>query len=219
MEKEEYYQTFAEQQNLVFQSYPKLQDPRIEHPWLTGALGDPFSGIWFIAENPSLTLLERATDPGGGPPTPEAQWYASRGDKLFRDMLVKYGFKSGDRDSHGGWHCYITNVIKEADYASRWNTKTKTERNRIVEIWYSVLRWELENSKPRLVVIMGRRVEDLLNYLQRSKKLGLPKTTLIQNYAYIGNRPRGSLGPMHPVRVKEYDQEFSMVADLYRGMG
>ncbi len=215
MKTEEFFDGLSKQIDLVFRSHRQHEDPRIQHPWLTGSLGDPFSGIWFIAENPSLTMVERATDPEGGPPTPEAQWYESRGDKLFRDLLVKHGFKSGSRESHGGWHCYITNVIKEADYASRWGAKTQTERNRIAEIWYPVLNWEMTNSNPRLVVILGKKVETLLNHLQRSKNLRLPETTLIQHYTYVALRPRGTLGPMHPQRVKEYDQEFAQVKQLF----
>jgi hypothetical protein len=37
----------------------------------------------------------------------------------------------------------------------------------------------------------------------------------VTHYAYIGQRPKGKLGPMHPQRIQEYDQEFSDVANLF----
>ena len=122
---EQYWTGLAKQTDLVFQAHPSLYDHRQDHLWLTGALGEPHKGIWFIAENPSLTQIERVQNPDGGVPTPEAQWWASRGDKLFREMLVGHGFKQGTIDSPGGWNCYITNVVKETDYARRWREKTR----------------------------------------------------------------------------------------------
>jgi len=45
------------------------------------------------------------------------------------------------------------------------------ERYRIAEIWSDVLRWELAESKPKLVVPMGNRVHQLLVYLKGVKGL------------------------------------------------
>ena len=134
-----YWNELAHQTDKVYETHPSLQDVRESHSWLTGALGDPFAGIWFAAENPSRTQIERVSNPDGGTPTNEAQWWASRGDKLFREMLVKHGFKSGSIDSPGGWHCYVTNVIKEADYTKNWREKSQQARNGAAEIWASVL--------------------------------------------------------------------------------
>ena len=106
----------------VFRLNRKLIDHRNAHPWLLGALGDPDSGIWFVAENPSLRQVERARNPDGGVPTPEAQWFASKGDTLLRETLVLHGFKTGTVESLGGWKCYVTNVIKQADYAKDWGS-------------------------------------------------------------------------------------------------
>ena len=64
----------AEQVDTVFSNNPEIRDHRKKHSWLTGSLGDPYSGIWFLAENPSLSMVERATNPEGGALTPEAQW-------------------------------------------------------------------------------------------------------------------------------------------------
>lgn len=56
---EQYWSGLAKQIDLVFQAHPSLYDHRRDYTWLTGALGDPHSGIWFIAENPSLGQIER----------------------------------------------------------------------------------------------------------------------------------------------------------------
>ena len=69
----------------VFESNPELYDHRAQFPWVLACLGDPFAPVWFVAENPSLTQVERALDS-----TPEDQWNVSIGDKLFRD---KYGYR------------------------------------------------------------------------------------------------------------------------------
>jgi hypothetical protein len=210
-----YWSGLATQIDIVFRSHSSLFDHRPEYPWLTGALGNPNSGIWFVAENPSLTQIERVQNPDGGAPTPEAQWWASRGDKLFREMLVKHGFKQGTIDSPGGWNCYITNVVKETDYASRWREKTQETRNRAAEIWSSVLAWELENSKPKYVVILGGPAEIFLNHLISKGKINLPSFEKIKHYAYIGQRAEGKLGPMHPDRVKRYGEDFARIRESF----
>jgi hypothetical protein len=210
-----YWTGLAKETDKVFQSHPSLYDHRSQYPWLTGALGDPFAGIWFIAENPSLTQIERVQNPDGRAPTIEAQWWASRGDQLFREKLVKYGFKNGSIESPGDWNCYITNVIKEADYTKNWREKTQSARNQASEIWSGLLHWELNNSKPRLVVVVGNQPDVLLNHLVSIGKLKLPRVEKITHYAYIGQRAQGKLGPMHPLRVKEYDKEFARIREIF----
>jgi hypothetical protein len=196
-----YWQGLQRETEQVFQANPSFYNHLHDHPWLTGALGDPYAGIWFIAENPSLTQVERVKDPLGGPPTKEAQWFSSRGDKLFRDMLLKHGFKSGGIESHGGWHCYITNVIKECDYTKNWREKPQELRNQSAVIWSSVLKWELANSRPKLVVVFGDQALKLLSHLQYRRLIDLPRTEKATHYAYVGQRAQGRLGPMHPERV------------------
>ncbi len=39
----------AEQVDTVFSNNPEIRDHRKKHSWLTGSLGDPYSGIWFLA--------------------------------------------------------------------------------------------------------------------------------------------------------------------------
>lgn len=214
----DYWIGLARETDRVFKAHPSLYDHRHLHPWGIGALGDPFTGIWFVAENPSLTQVERVRNPDGGPPTIEAQWWSSQGDKLFREMLVRYGFKLGSIESPGGWRCYITNVIKEANYTKNWREKTPTARNQASEIWAGLLRWELENSKPRLVVVMGKQTETLLRHLVSVRLIKLPRTEQITHYAYIGQRAQGHLGPMHPQRIDAYSKEFARIRDVLNAL-
>ena len=210
-----YWAGLARETDKVFESNPGLYDHRKEFPWLTGALGNPLAGIWFVAENPSLTQIERVQNPDGNAPTVEAQWWASRGDKLFRECLVKFGFKSGTIDSANGWNCYITNVIKEADYTRDWRDKTQTARNHAAEIWADLLNWEMKNSNPKLVVVMGTQPDKLLQFLVSNGRIKIPRVEKITHYAYIGQRAQGHLGPMHPLRVKEYEKEFVRVRAIF----
>jgi len=212
---ETYWKGLAKETDRVFHSHPGLYDHRSQYPWLIGAHGDPQAGIWFIAENPSLTQVERVLDPEGGHPTVEAQWWSSRGDKLLREMLVKHGFKNGSIDSKGGWNCYITNVIKEADYTKNWREKSQAARNQAAEIWAGLLDWELKNSRPKLVVIMGNQPGILLAHLAAMGRIKLPKTEQIAHYSYIGQRAQGKLGPMHPLRIMEYDKEFARIRKVF----
>jgi hypothetical protein len=134
----------------VFAQHPSTADYRRRFSWLTGALGDPNSGIWFVAEHPSLGQVERVADPHGGGPTEEAQWWASRGDRLFRNLLVKHGFKTSRPEIHGGWRCYITNAIEEADYAERWRGSPTERQRKPAEAWAPVSSM-LERRGPALV--------------------------------------------------------------------
>jgi len=212
---DDYWVGLAGETDRVFKALPAVKDHRSNHPWAIGAHGNPFAGIWFVAENPSLTQVERVHDPDGEPPTIEAQWWSSRGDQLLRQMLVKYGFKTGSIDSPGGWKCYITNVIKEADYTRDWRDKTQVARNQVAETWSGLLAWELTNSKPRLVVIMGKQTELLIKHLVSMRRIKLPRVEQITHYAYIGQRAQGKLGPMHPQRIFEYDKEFARIRKIF----
>jgi hypothetical protein len=80
----------------IFANHPEIPNHRKQLPWLTGYLGDSFAGIWFLAENPSLTTARRATGVKSTPPTVECQWAVSSGDQLFRKCLVQNGFKEAD---------------------------------------------------------------------------------------------------------------------------
>lgn len=209
---EEYARALNRQIRQVYARHPHLSDHRKRFPWLTGYLGNQSARIWFVAENPSLRTVERSIAAECDPITEETQWRLSLGDRLFRRMLVKYGFKTGSCYSPGGWKCYITDVIKQADYADGSEARSQARRNKVAEIWWPVLEWELAHSQPRLVVAMGRRVRRLLVHLQQVAGLVLPPTKTIEHYSYIAFRARGKQGPMHPARVKKYDQEFAGLA-------
>jgi uracil-DNA glycosylase len=213
---EDFREGLKRQISLVLRSHPEFFNHYHQHPWLTGALGDPQSAVWFVGENPSLGQVERVQDPQGGPPTEEAQWWASRGDRLFRDMLVTHGFKSPPAEAHGGWACYITNVIKEADYAQRWRESPVARRRAAAIAWAPVLRWELSHGNPRVVVALGKNVSTTLKQLEADGLVKLPDLKMVQHYSYVAMRPRGRLGPMHPQRVAEYDAEFAEIAKLAR---
>jgi uracil-DNA glycosylase len=209
MSHRHFEQERARRVDRVFEQHPDLlYDHRETHPWLTGALGDPFAGVWFVAENPSLRQVERATLP-----TEESQWFVSRGDRLLRDLLVKHGFNNPPWDAPGGWRCYLTNVIKSADRAGRWNKTVRATQLRTAEAWAPVLAWELQQGRAQLVVALGRPAERFLTRFQRQGLLpALPARHCIPHYSYVAMRPRGSLGPMHPQRVAEYDQQFAEIA-------
>lgn len=206
---DQFQRELAARSAAVFAAHPRiLLDHRREHPWLTGALGDPFAPVWFVAENPSLTQVERVVDR-----TSNGQWAASRGDRLLREMLVRHGFKVGSALSPGGWRCYITDVAKSADRADEWNRLPTASRAAVVRAWAPVLRWELEVGKPTLVVALGKRVNGWLDRLQRLGLLPrIPARTCIEHYSYVAMRPQGSLGPMHPERVARYDAQFEEIA-------
>lgn len=214
----DYWARLTKQLDQVYASHPELRDHRREHPWLTGALGDPNSGIIFLAEKPSLRMVERATSPNGGDISPEAQWYASRGDKLFRDMLFKHGFKETPREIPGGWKCYITNVIKHAEYVKEWQEESKQKQLEAARIWSIVLKWELQQIKPQLVVILGNKVRKLVEYLGRECNLTLPLTVKIHHHSYVALRPRGKLGPLHPTRIMEYDNDFARMRSFFEAI-
>jgi hypothetical protein len=65
---------------------------------------------------------------------------------------------------------------------------------------------------------MGRQTERLLSHLISAGKIKLPRSEYITHYAYIGQRAQGKLGPMHPQRVEEYDEEFAKVRKLFDGL-
>lgn len=210
-----YREELLNQIDRVFASRPELRNHCQRFPWLTGALGEPGGGLWFVGENPSLGQVERVADPQGGPPTEEAQWWASRGDRLFRDLLVKHGFKDAPASAHGGWHCYITNVIKEADYAEAWRGSPAARQRAAALCWSPVLQWEIEQSNPRLLVALGKTVTRELELVAASG-VSIPEVVTIQHYSYVALRPRGKQGPMHPERVAEYSDEFAAVARMWR---
>jgi len=160
---------------------------------------------------PELGQVERVRNPGGGTPTIEAQWFASAGDRLFRNALVTAQFKASNWDEIGGWNCYITNLIKEADYAERWKKKGANNRIDAATLWAPLLDWEIQVAKPKLIVLMGGVVRQLVTELGHQGLLRLPVIATIDHYSYVAHRPKGQLGPMHPTRVADYHRDMKNI--------
>ncbi len=196
----------------IFQSHPGIYDHRNEFPWVTGSLGDPSAGAWFVGDLPCLTTLERL--PGESPAdlNEESQWSASRGDQLLREMLVKHGFKDGSPMAPGGWRCYLTCLVKELDYTNSLERMSPALYRQYALTWLPVFQWELSQAKPPLLVAVGGRVESALHFLARKNGLRLPRLFSISNPAYIATRSCGELGPMHPLRLQEFDEEFQQLS-------
>src|SRR5205823_414083 len=88
--------------------------------------------------------------------SPEAQWNKSKGDEVFRDMLVRHGLKTGGRDAPGGWNCYITNIVKSVARPAKWNAADWTEWCLFAQGWAPVLAWELGHGAPLVLAVQGR---------------------------------------------------------------
>jgi hypothetical protein len=105
-----------------------------QYPWLYGALGEAPSAVMFICENPSLTGVSKAhvDTIDGRLPDIEAQWWGGHNDpaaKRFRPVLRRMGLKTTHSAARGGWKCYITNVVKEANLAgAEQDAQTPRER-------------------------------------------------------------------------------------------
>lgn len=197
----------------TYRGEPRLPDRRQEYPWVSGYLGDPFAPVWFVAEAPSLSRVEAAST-SAMLQTPEMQWAVSPGDKLFRRMLARHGFKTGDAFAPGGWRCYITDVIKSSYRVKDWQATADAARLAVAEVWADVLRYELVKGQPKLLVVLGKKTEVPLTHLVRRGLIPqLPEATTIYHYSYLGSRPQGRLGPMHPDRVAAWDSEFARIAE------
>jgi hypothetical protein len=62
-------------------------------------------------------------------------------------------------------------------------------------------------------VALGQTVARVLDAMAEAG-VPLPRVETIQHYSYVAHRPQGSLGPMHPDRVRAYDEEFARIAAL-----
>ena len=135
-------------------------------------------------------------------------------------MLSKHGFKTGGELEPGGWHCYITDVIKSAAVVKEWTKSPPETRRLVAEAWAPVLNYELEEGRPKLLVVLGGNAEKLLGHLCRKGLLApLPPARRIDHYSYVAMRPdrQRGLGPGDPRRIAEWDSEFAEVARIARG--
>ena len=198
--------TMARLSDDVFFAHPGLEDHRSDHPWLTGWLGDVTSPVWFVAENPSARQVDRIHSATA---TPEAQWAASRGDRLLREAMVEAGLKEGLPLGPGGWRCYITNVMKSEVRVKEWNGTKKSEQLAVAEAWAPVLRYELEAGQPRKLLVLGGKAFDALTHLQRHRLIdSLPPIERLDHYSYVMMRPdrQRQLPPGDPVRQLAWKQ-------------
>lgn len=148
-------------------------DQICEYPWLYGALGKVPSNEMFIAENPSITGIRHANvdTVDGEPPDIEAQWWGGKNNKaakVFRQVLCDLKLKSSSPNTKGGWNCYITNVIKRANYAKENEKVADSYRLILAEIWAPTLEWEIKQVQPRILYCLGRRTEKVVKYLQKN---------------------------------------------------
>ena len=157
----------------------RMPQDAIQFPkWLYGALGDPRSEVMFICENPSKRGVEIA-DRKYGHLDIDAQWQ----NLVFRDVLAECGLKLGGRDTPGGWHCYITNFIKQVDKASEWNKKLRQEKKDIAGHWLDILKWEIRHVDPQIVFCVGNNVWGYVEFFQSEGLLTLPNPHRIWHYS------------------------------------
>ena len=199
----------ADRVSEVFAAHPELPDHREAHPWLVGWLGSVASPIWFVAENPSATQVDRIHSRSATVESRlySSQWAASRGDRLFRDALVEHGLKSGGPFESGGWNCYITNVMKSEVLVKDWNGTRKDEQLAVAEMWAPVLAFELEVGHPQRLVVLGEKAYKALRHLERRRLLPvLPPIERLPHYSYVMMRPnrQRSLPPGDPLRQTEW---------------
>ena len=151
-----------------------------EYPWLYGALGDANADVMFVCENPSLRGLRAASaSPVGGRPDFDTQWTgdpANRRDKRFRKVLCDLGLKDGGIWERGGWHCYITNVIKQAAIVGGWRKVPQLEKRRAARQWSDILQMEFDVVEPDTVFCVGGKAHEMVKWLQRNAGLDVPGT-------------------------------------------
>ena len=122
----------------------------------------------FICENPSLSGIDKAKERAeklGEENAIEAQWWGGKAGTVFRPALCELGLKTNPPNARGGWKCYITNVIKQADYANVHGDLTNAQRREKAKEWADILQWEIENVHPQKVICMGGSAFELVKYL------------------------------------------------------
>lgn len=141
-----------------------------EYPWLYGALGKLPTDEMFIAENPSFAGVKKADIDtiDGKEPDIEAQWWGGHSDKaavVFRTLLFELGLKTTPPDERNGWECYITNVIKQADYTKNHKGKSAEYRYMQSEFWWDILKWEIDKVQPKIIYCLGGNAYDAVSHL------------------------------------------------------
>jgi uracil-DNA glycosylase len=189
---------FAELRSRISTRLEEIQAPHREeqiekYPWLCGALGAVPSDVMFICENPSLAGVRQGhvQTPDGGPPDFEAQWWGGARNpaaKRFRRVLCELGLKEGRPSAKGGWRCYITNAIKEANVAGDQATTSSARRIAQARAWADILRWEVDVVGPVHVFAVGQRAEEVVLGLQSE---GLLPQFGVHRVCHYSDRGRG----------------------------
>ncbi|MCZ6837194.1 MAG: hypothetical protein O7G85_15575 [Planctomycetota bacterium] len=162
-----------------------------QYTWLYGALGAVPAPVMFICENPSLAGVKsgHVNTPDGGPPDIEGQWWGgprNNAAKRFRVVLCETGLKTTPPATRGGWRCYITNLVKEANVASDQNDLPWSVRQRQSRDWADLLAWELGHVQPEHVFCVGQKSSTLVRMLQREDRLPNFHATMISHYSKRG---------------------------------
>ena len=160
--------------------------------WLYGALGQVPSNVMFIAENPSITGIKHANvdTVDGEDPDIEAQWWGGTNDKaatILRPVLVDLGLKTSPPNQKRGWKCYITNVIKRANYAKFQRKITTDYRKDQEDFWADILRWEIGKVQPKVLYCLGRKTEKAVKRLIKEGSIQNIPTYYIRHYSDRGN--------------------------------
>ena len=159
-----------------------------DYPWLYGALGCVPASVMFICQNPSLKPMQSAhtNTIDGGPPDIEAQWWGGERNnaaKRFRFALHETGLKTTPPSERGGWNCYITNMVKEANITADQRTRNTEELRRQARRWCDVLEWELSQVKPLHVICVGGNATKSVTTLQRKGYLPSFRVHSIWHYS------------------------------------
>ena len=163
-----------------------------KYKWLYGALGRVPSKVMFICENPSISGVERAhtNTIDDNPPDIEAQWYGSPRNPAasrFREVLFRLGLKSTPPNKRGGWKCYITNVIKQANVVKDQNNLETCVKKEQARDWTDILQWETFKVKPKYIFCVGGKSYEAIRMLRRENKLKINRFTKLWHYSARGS--------------------------------
>ena len=185
-----------------------------KYSWLTGFIGDIHAPVWFLAENPSLSQIDKQAMKYDL--NENLQWNASDGDRLLREAITEANLKTGDPKKNGGWKCYISNVDKEPDIAGKRGSGSKFLKCR-AKMWLPVLQKQVDLGSPNIIVTLGGNADYILRHM-RGLGLCAPESENVHHYSFIMMRPeRGGKkrGPRHPERIKEYKECIADIAKRY----
>ena len=146
---------------------PHWEEQIAEHPWFYGALGDPNADVMFVCENPSLGGIRAGSKSpvGGRDPDFDTQWTGGPANR-FRRVLCDVGLKDGGIWEPGGWHCYITNVIKQAAIAGDRKKVPQREKQHAAHQWSDILQKEFDVVQPDTVFCVGGNAHEMVKLLQ-----------------------------------------------------